>query len=126
MKIQLQSLILNFSTFQLSQDAWSVAETDADVESNAASSRPSSAHHRARQRPATAVARQPIPAAPIERPMTAPAIDYRSQARPGTSGTSRPKSTGSRSRSRGEEERLSRPASSSSTALAITNGVSAV
>ena len=126
MKIQLQSLILNFSTFQLSQDAWSVAETDADVESNAASSRPSSAHHRARQRPATAVARQPIPAAPIERPMTAPAIDYRSQARPGTSGTSRPKSTGSRPRSRGEEERLSRPASSSSTALAITNGVSAV
>ncbi|KAL9985971.1 hypothetical protein ACROYT_G000022 [Oculina patagonica] len=102
------------------KDAWSIAETDADVESNAASSRPSSAHHR-KQRPATAVARQPIPVVPVERPMTAPAIDYRSQARPGTSGSSRPKSTGSRPRSRGEEERLSRPASSSS-ALAITNG----
>lgn len=112
--------------FSLPQDAWSVAETDADVESNAASSRPSSAHHRARQRPATAVAREPIPVAPTERPMTAPAIDYRSQARPGTSGTSRPKSAGSRPRSTGEEERLSRPASSDSTALAITNGVSVV
>ena len=96
------------------------------MESNAASSRPSSAHHRARQRPATAVARQPNPVAPIERPMTAPAIDYRSQARPGTSGTSRPKSTGSRPTSRGEEERLSRPASSDSTAMAVTNGVNVV
>ncbi|KAM7449659.1 hypothetical protein ABFA07_002571 [Porites harrisoni] len=105
------------------KDAWSVAETDADVESNAASSRPSSAHHRARQRPATAVAQQVTPAASIPRPMTAPAVDYRSQVRPGTTGASRPKSSGSRPRSRGDEERLSRPTSSAeSPPLAITNG----
>lgn len=105
------------------KDAWSIVETDADVESNAASSRPSSAHHRARQRPATAVARQATPAASIPRPMTAPAVDYRSQARPGTSGSSRPKSSGSQPRSRGDKERLSRPASSTdSPPLAITNG----
>ena len=116
---------LNSQLFHFFQDAWSVAETDADVESNAASSRPSSAHYRARQRPATAVARQAVPAAPLPRPMTAPAIDYRSQARPGTSGSSRPKSSGSRPRSRGEEERLSRPGSSAAfSPLAITNGVS--
>lgn len=104
------------------KDAWSIAETDADVESNAASSRPSSAHNRVRQRPATAVARQPIPVASVERPMTAPTIDYRSSARlHGTSGSSRPKSTGSRPRSRGEEG-LNRPVSSTSGALAITDG----
>ena len=111
--------------FNFFKDAWSIAETDADVESNAASSRPSSAHHRARPRPATAVSRQVTPAAPIPRPMTAPATDYRSQARPGTSGTSRSKSSASHPRSRGEEERLSQPASSAaSSPLAITNGVS--
>lgn len=57
--------------------------------------------------------------------MTAPPIDYRSPARPGTSGSSRPKSTGSRPRSRAEEG-LNRPASSTSGALAITDGVSSV
>lgn len=95
------------------KDAWSVAETDADVESNAASSRPSSAHHR-KQRPATGAARQTIPAAP--------AIDYHSQPMPGISGGSRPRSSASRPRSRGEDGRLSQPASSASSPLAITNG----
>ena len=69
------------------------------------------------------MARQPIPVASVERPMTAPTIDYHSPARPGTSGSSRPKSTGSHPRSRGEEG-LNRPASSTSGALAITDGVS--
>lgn len=99
------------------KDAWSVAETDADVESNAASSRPSSAHHRVRQRPVTALTRQLVAAEPIPRPMTAPAIDYHSQPRPGTSSSSRPKSSGSRPRSRAEEE-----SSVPSSPLAITNG----
>lgn len=71
------------------------------------------------------MARQPIPIASVDRPMTAPAVDYRSPARPGTSGSSRPKSTGSHPRSRGEEG-LNRPTSSTSGALAITDGVSPV
>lgn len=93
------------------KDAWSIAETDADVESNAASSRPSSAHKGARQRPATAVARPTTAIASVERPMTAPATQSRSQVKPGTSSGTRPKSSGSRQRSGGEGEGLDHPAS---------------
>lgn len=96
-------------------------ETDADVESNAASSRPSSAHNRGKQRPATSLPRQVVHAASVPRPMTAPAIDYHSQPRqrPGTSSSSRHKSSGSQPRPRTEEE-TSEPYSP----LAVTNGVS--
>lgn len=97
--------------FCFCQDAWSIAETDADVESNAASSRPSSAHQRAKQRPATAIARPTTATAPVERPMTAPSTRSHSQAKPEASGSSQLKSSGFHSKSSGEGERLDHPAS---------------
>lgn len=101
------------------KDAWSIMETDADVESNAASSRPSSAHNRGKQRPATSLPRQMAHTAPIPRPRTAPAVDYRSQPRqrPGTSNSSHAKSSGSLPQPRTEEE-----SSEPYAPLAVTNG----
>lgn len=93
------------------KDAWSIAETDADVESNAASSRPSSAHQRAKQRPATAITRPTTATAPVERPMTAPSTRSHSQAKPEASGSSQLKSSGFHPKSSGEGERLDHPAS---------------